>query len=485
MEHDVDRSAGTGRRVPAEWRLPDGLGLDGLSLERVRRTRAELVERGRWGEADQVVREVIDLLAAGPAGVRGPQLGGLVYVPGGPSPDDSQCAKGDVAGVPEEQRLAARAVQLANRGVDRAGAVATARQLLALPGGRETGAFWCGVLVLAHADELDTAMDLSVRAMRSPDVIDFGEARGVVALLVARLMWLGGDPGGAAKVLGGSLRRDVCRQIRSVAVAWLVSALVDLGELSRAHDLLLEHGFSGTLAGVQDRAELFMARGALRFALGQYDRALEDFLDCGRDLTAWGVTNPAVAPWRSRAAVCANAVGRTDLAQALVSKEMAAARRWGSRRSVGLASHAAALVAGGEPASLREVVAVLDGTDAVGDSLHARYDLALALGTRELRGEARKALEAVRDTARRRGYAMWSGRAEEVLARMTALDRAGGLTRQERKIGELARTGRSNRQIAEEQYLTVRTVEFHLSRVYRKLGLTGRRDLKAILTPLS
>ncbi|MFI9007929.1 LuxR C-terminal-related transcriptional regulator [Actinosynnema sp. NPDC053489] len=485
MEHDVERSAGTGRRVPAERRLPDNLGLDGLSLEQVRRTRARLVERGRWGEADQVVREVIDLLAAGPAGVRGPQLGGLVYVPGGPSPDDEECARAAVAGVPEEQRLAARAVQLANRGADRAGTVAAATRLLALPGGREPGAFWCAVLALAYADELDTAMDHSLRAMRSPDVIGFGEARGVVALLVARLMWLGGDPGGAARVLAGSLRRDVCQQIRSVAVAWWVSALVDLGELDRAHDLLLEHGFSGVLTGVQDRAELLMARGALRFALGQYDRALEDFLECGRDLTAWGVTNPAVAPWRSRAAVCAHAVGRTDLAQALVSKEMAAARRWRSPRSVAVASHAAALVAGGEPASLREVVALLDGSGAVGDSLHARYDLALALGTRELHGEARKTLEAVRDTARRTGYAMWSVRAEEALTTMAALDRARGLTRQERKIGELARTGRSNRQIAEEQYLTVRTVEFHLSRVYRKLGLAGRRDLRAILTPLS
>lgn len=114
-----------------------------------------------------------------------------------------------------------------------------------------------------------------------------------------------------------------------------------------------------------------------------------------------------------------------------------------------------------------------------------RADLAQALSTRELHGEARETLGAVRDTASRTGYALWSGRAEEALTRLTALDRAGGLTRQERKIGELARTGRSNRQIAEEQYLTVRTVEFHLSRVYRKLGLAGRRDLKAILTPLS
>jgi DNA-binding CsgD family transcriptional regulator len=452
----------------------------GLSVEQARRTRARLVERGRWGEADQVVREVIDLL-----GLRGPELGGLVYVPGGPSPDDVRCAQADDAGVPEERRLAARAVQLANQGVDRDEAVATARRLLALPGGREAGAFWCAVFVLAYADELGAATDLGLRAVRRSDVLAAGQARGVAALLVARLLWLGGDPAGAAEVLAGVLRREVCRQVRGVAVAWLVSALVDLGELDRAHDLLVEHGFGGALSRVPDRAELFLARGALWFALGRYDRALEDFLDCGRDLTAWGVTNPAVAPWRARAAVCAHALGRADLAQALASKELAAARRWRGPRAIGLATHAAAVVSGGEPASLREAVTLLEGAGAVGDSLHARYDLALALGTRDRHGEAREALGTVRETARRHGYGLWSARAQEASARMEGLARAGGLTARERRIGELARTGRSNRQIAEEEHVAVRTVEFHLSRVYRKLGLAGRRDLKAIPTPLS
>ncbi|MBW4718294.1 helix-turn-helix domain-containing protein [Saccharothrix obliqua] len=463
--------------MPAAW--------GGLSLEEARRARADLVERGRWGEADEMVRDAIEAILATPSGARGPQLAGLVYVPGSPAPDADECDRPDPGSLPEEQRLAIRAMQLANRGTDREETIATARRLLALPGGRGAGAFWCAIVALAICDELDLAMEHCVRAVRDPDVMSDGDARGVVALLMARLMWLGGDPAGSAKVLAGSLRRNVCEQVRGLAVAWLVAALVDLGESDRAHDLLLEHDFGGPLTGVQDRAALFLARGSLHFALSQFDRALEDFLDCGRELSAWGVTNPAVAPWRSRAAVCANALGRTDLARALVSKELAAARRWGNPRLIGMASHAAAVVAGADPEALRDAASALDGNLALGESLYAQYDLALALGTRERYGEARKTLEAVRDTARQAGYAVWVERAEAALTRMTTLDGAGGLTRQERKIGELARTGRSNRQIAEEQYLTVRTVEFHLSRVYRKLGIAGRRDLKAILTPLS
>ncbi|WP_328672818.1 helix-turn-helix domain-containing protein [Streptomyces sp. NBC_00328] len=55
------------------------------------------------------------------------------------------------------------------------------------------------------------------------------------------------------------------------------------------------------------------------------------------------------------------------------------------------------------------------------------------------------------------------------------------LTGQELRISELARAGYSNRQIAETLFLAVRTVEFHLSSVYRKLGVSGRRELHSAL----
>ncbi|MCZ0983331.1 helix-turn-helix transcriptional regulator [Streptomyces diastatochromogenes] len=62
---------------------------------------------------------------------------------------------------------------------------------------------------------------------------------------------------------------------------------------------------------------------------------------------------------------------------------------------------------------------------------------------------------------------------------------AHGLTAQEARIGQLARAGYSNREIAETLFLAVRTVEFHLSSVYRKLGISGRRELHSVLGPHS
>jgi DNA-binding CsgD family transcriptional regulator len=56
---------------------------------------------------------------------------------------------------------------------------------------------------------------------------------------------------------------------------------------------------------------------------------------------------------------------------------------------------------------------------------------------------------------------------------------AGALSPQERAVADLARAGRTNREIAAQLYLSVNTVETHLSHVYRKLGINGRWQLIA------
>ncbi|MER6901135.1 helix-turn-helix transcriptional regulator, partial [Amycolatopsis sp. NPDC000740] len=54
---------------------------------------------------------------------------------------------------------------------------------------------------------------------------------------------------------------------------------------------------------------------------------------------------------------------------------------------------------------------------------------------------------------------------------------ATALSEAELRVAELAAHGRTNRQISETLYITVSTVEQHLTRVYRKLGVAGRSAL--------
>jgi DNA-binding NarL/FixJ family response regulator len=60
---------------------------------------------------------------------------------------------------------------------------------------------------------------------------------------------------------------------------------------------------------------------------------------------------------------------------------------------------------------------------------------------------------------------------------------AAGLTPSERRVADLAAEGRTNREIAQELFVTPKTVEVHLSAAYRKLGISSRRELAAALTP--
>ena len=88
-----------------------------------------------------------------------------------------------------------------------------------------------------------------------------------------------------------------------------------------------------------------------------------------------------------------------------------------------------------------------------------------------------------------RAAARWARRATELAARCQApatpeLVGAAGpvpLTNREREIALLAADGLTTRVIAERLYLSARTVDNHLARIYTKLGITNRSELAATL----
>lgn len=262
-----------------------------------------------------------------------------------------------------------------------------------------------------------------------------------------------------------------------------MAALADSGSVEDAYDDLLDAGFVGALDGVAERVDLLAARAALHTAAGRLDLAYADWLACGRALEGRAVTCPAVMPWRSRAALCAYELGKTAFAKALAGQEVLAAERWGSRRVTGMATHALAVAVGGDLELLRRAEAELAGSQATGELLRVRHDLALALAAAGHRRDAVRLVEKVRAGAES-GYPLWKQRADATWQRIVNGTGVQALTRQERKIAVLARAGYSNRRIAQEQSLTLRTVEFHLSGAYRKLGIAGRRELMTLFSRL-
>jgi DNA-binding CsgD family transcriptional regulator len=106
----------------------------------------------------------------------------------------------------------------------------------------------------------------------------------------------------------------------------------------------------------------------------------------------------------------------------------------------------------------------------------------LALGAAQRRAKERRAaretLERARTVLGSAGARLWAERASAELARIGGrAPSAGELTPVERRVAELVAAGRSNREVAATLYLSTRTVEGHLSRVYAKLGVHSRLEL--------
>ena len=98
--------------------------------------------------------------------------------------------------------------------------------------------------------------------------------------------------------------------------------------------------------------------------------------------------------------------------------------------------------------------------------LHAAYDLFTAIGAEAFAERARSELLATGEKARKH-----------------VVDTYHQLTPQEEHIVRLARDGRANREIAAELFLSTRTVEWHLRKVFAKLGIASRRELHKALPP--
>jgi DNA-binding CsgD family transcriptional regulator len=90
---------------------------------------------------------------------------------------------------------------------------------------------------------------------------------------------------------------------------------------------------------------------------------------------------------------------------------------------------------------------------------------------------AREALEQALEIFERMGAALWSTRAREELGRIGGRANTGELTPTQVRIAELVANGHSNREVAEAMFVTVKTVEANLSKIYRKVGVTSRREL--------
>lgn len=151
----------------------------------------------------------------------------------------------------------------------------------------------------------------------------------------------------------------------------------------------------------------------------------------------------------------------------------------------GLVTRSQGLVTRGDPAH-RALATAIALFDQAGDPFEAaRTHLLLGEVLRRERRiqDARHELRLALAEFERMGASTWAARAQGELRASGAVvpapvpDPLATLTPQERRVAEAVASGATDRQIAAAMFLSHRTVAFHLSSVYRKLGVTGRAAL--------
>jgi DNA-binding CsgD family transcriptional regulator len=330
---------------------------------------------------------------------------------------------------------------------------------------------------LALVDELET------RAARRGDEMTSAWC-GALRVSVAHLS---GDLAGALRQAGETLA--VAEQIgefhlQTLAGAFMAVLLADVGrfedskataaEALRLARAMRDEDTAAILRAALGRAEL--AAGDLTAAAETLDGLPEAFLRMGHLL-------PSVpSPWPDALEVLVG-VGELDRAATLQESYDDLARRssrW-ARCTAARCRGLLRLARGDDTGAVAELELSLQEEGGTYPLERGRTLTALGMVHRHARRgrAARETLERAVALLDEMGAVPWCDKARDELKRVSGrrVKTDDGLTDAEQRVAELAAQGRKNKEIAATLFLAVGTVEMHLSRVYRKLGVRSRTEL--------
>jgi DNA-binding CsgD family transcriptional regulator len=269
-----------------------------------------------------------------------------------------------------------------------------------------------------------------------------------------------------------------------MAAYWRAISLIELDERDGAQEALRLPD-----ASVWEPTPMYggilTGQGTLALERGRPREAVELLEQAGR-LSAGSVQGtPAVLPWRAQLALSRAASGDLEGAREQAAENLELCRRFGAPRLVGEALRVAGTVAGGEPGVhlLDQACELLARSPSRLE--HARAIVALGGAERRAgrRARARDILREGISLAQGLGAVRLERRAQAELEiaggrpRRRAVIGLDALTPSERRVAELAAEGFTNREIAQQLFVTVKAVQFHLGNTYRKLGLSERSAL--------
>jgi DNA-binding CsgD family transcriptional regulator len=263
-------------------------------------------------------------------------------------------------------------------------------------------------------------------------------------------------------------------QGRSRDALWLIEEIVsDMDTRGRGFGVSIAH-YAGSV---------------LHNGLGQYEDALTSAELAASHPEYLGFANLALAELIEAAVRC----GRPERAVAAQQRLTALTQPSGTAWGLGIAARSRALLSGGDIADrlYQEAIARLGSTSAGAELARAHLLYGEWLRSEDRRGEARGHLQAAHGMLQEMEIGAFGDRARRELAAASGTRRArppqvpsagDALTEQEAQIARLAGAGLSNPEIATRLFISARTVQYHLGKVFTKLGITSRSQLQWALS---
>jgi DNA-binding CsgD family transcriptional regulator len=277
------------------------------------------------------------------------------------------------------------------------------------------------------------------------------------------------------------------------AIEILVWALAERGAFAEAHELLRRHGLADEIGQQIWEIGILHSRATLALAEGDFPLAYDLATSAGALRLAQGRPNPVWTPWRATASLALAHQGRQSQAAALAVDELALAQRFGAAGPILAAMHAVAVA---EPDDSKRRELCEEGLERLGSAgsvlerSRIQLELGHALARLGHRVQARHPLQLAMAVADRTGATLVAERSRRELVatglrpRRAQTGGVGALTPRQRQVCELAASGKANRAIAQQLFVSIKTVETHLAAAYEKLGVDTRQALvDALRTP--
>jgi DNA-binding CsgD family transcriptional regulator len=346
---------------------------------------------------------------------------------------------------------------------------------------------WIHGLLIGWSGALASARDTYSVLYR--EALDRGDEHSLPFVLfpLARFEFLTGDWASelahARECQDASMRNgQVGERPFSLAIEAIIEA--HLGHVEPAQAKIAEGLRLAERIGVQPAAlELLATRGFLELTLGDAAAAERTLDGVAERARATGFLEPALFRFHGDAIEAKIALGHREEAQRLVTELEQLGTRLQRPWPLAIAARCRGMLCsalGDGDAAQRALDEALALHDRVGEPFERARTL-LVLGTVQRRERkkrlARESLEAALGIFETLGAALWSERARAELARVGGRATTTGLTATEARVAEMLASGRTYQQAADALFVSPKTVQWNVSKIYRKLGIHSRAEL--------